>query len=121
MSKLPVEYLRHIRDEAEFLLSTSANLDREALEADPVLARAITRSLEIIGEATKKLPAEFRERYPDIEWRKMAGMRDRLTHDYFDVQYDIVWDVIRNKIPILRDRIVQIIASEQSPDAPKEA
>lgn len=76
MSKLPVEYLRHILDETEFLLSASANLDRETLECDPILARAFTRSLEIIGEATKKLPAEFKQRYPDVEWRKMAGMRD---------------------------------------------
>ena len=115
MSKQPVEYLRHILEEAEFLVSSSAGLDRAKLEADPVLARAFTRSLEIIGEATKKLSADLKRRYPDVEWRKMAGMRDRLTHDYFDVQYDIVWDVVCKKIPALRERISEIIAAEEPP------
>ncbi|MFT7381327.1 MAG: hypothetical protein ACI9Z3_001211, partial [Roseivirga sp.] len=69
---------------------------------DPTLIRAYSRSLEIIGEATKKIPSDFRNRYPDIEWRGMAGLRDKLIHDYFGIDYDLVWDVIQNKIPKLK-------------------
>lgn len=113
MSKLPVEYLRHILDETEFLLSASKNLGREQLESDPIISRAVTRSLEIIGEAAKKLSAEFRQRYPAIEWRKIAGMRDRITHGYFDIDYDVVWKVLQNKIPVLRDKVRDMIAMEE--------
>ncbi len=55
------------------------------------------RSIEIIGEATKKIPNDLRQKYPEIEWRSMAGMRDRLIRDYFGVDYHLVWDVVRNK------------------------
>lgn len=60
--------------------------------ADETLRRAFVRSLEITGEATKKVPDDFRAAFPDVEWRAMAGMRDRLIHDYFGVDFELVWD-----------------------------
>jgi uncharacterized protein with HEPN domain len=69
---------------------------------DETLKRAFVRSLEIIGEASKKLPEEYKAIQPDIEWRKVTGMRDRLIHDYFGVDYTIVWDVAKTKLPELR-------------------
>jgi uncharacterized protein with HEPN domain len=65
--------------------------------------------LEIIGEAAKKVPEEFRKNYPAIEWRAMSGMRDRLIHDYFGVDYELVWDVVQNRIPILQHQISSIL------------
>ena len=83
MSFEPRDYLRHILVEADYLIGRSAGLSYEAFFADETLRRAFVRSLEIIGEAAKKVPDDFRLSNPMIEWRAMAGMRDRLIHDYF--------------------------------------
>ncbi|GAO29317.1 hypothetical protein JCM15548_11491 [Geofilum rubicundum JCM 15548] len=79
---------------------------------DETLKRAVIRSLEIIGEATKKIPADFKFKWNTIKWRNMAGMRDRLIHDYMGVNYSIVWDVVKNKIPELNIQIKEVIENE---------
>ena len=67
------------------------------------------RSLEVIGEAVKRIPDEIKSNYAEIEWKAIAGMRDKLIHDYFGVDYDIVWDAVKNKIPPLKQRIQEIL------------
>ena len=67
------------------------------------------KHLEIIGEATKKIPANFKLLWNSIQWKNMAGMRDRLIHDYIGVNYSIVWDVIKNKIPDLEKQIDSVL------------
>lgn len=111
MSKEPIEFLKHINDECLFILSVSKNLSKDNFLDDEVLKRAIVRSLEIIGEATKKIPADVKIKWNSIQWKNMAGMRDRLIHDYIGVDYTIVWDVIKNKIPELQIQISLVIAS----------
>lgn len=74
----------------------------------------MVRSLEIIGEASKKVDDEFKLLHPYIEWRKMAGTRDRLIHNYFGVDYDIVWDLIKNKLPELREALTEILQQYNS-------
>jgi len=76
---------------------------------DEVLCRAIVRSIEVIGEASKKIDQEFKSDHPHIEWKKMAGTRDKLIHDYFGIDYDIVWDIIENKIPDLDHFLKQLV------------
>jgi len=72
------------------------------------------RSLEIIGEASKKIPDDFKQKYSHLEWRAIAGMRNRLIHGYFGVDYSIVWDVVTTKIPTLHQVIKEIVEVEST-------
>jgi len=113
MSKDPIEFIRHIRDECQYILSvTQTDVTKSDFLGDETLKRAIVRSLEIIGEATKKIPADFKLNWDSISWKYMAGMRDRLIHDYMGTNYLIVWDVMKNKIPELLEQINEVIANE---------
>ncbi len=114
MSLSPLEYLRHILDETDYLLNQTKGVKKKQFLTDETLRRAFVRSLEIIGEATKHVPEDLRAKYPYIEWRAMAGMRDRLIHSYFGIDYDIVWDVVINKVPVLQREIKKVLAKEQS-------
>lgn len=109
MSFEPLDYLRHILAEADYLIKESIGLTEDGFLADETFRRAFVRSLEIIGEAAKKVPEEFRAQHQGVEWRAMAGMRDRLIHNYFGVDYQLVWDIVQNRIPELRDRIASIL------------
>jgi len=115
MSKLPIEYLKHIYDECEFITGAIlTDMTKDNLIDNEVLKRAVIRSLEIIGEATKQIPADIKQQWNGVPWRNIAGMRDKLIHDYIGVNYAIVWDVVRNKIPEIKPIIAQIIESESN-------
>jgi len=105
-------FLRHIMDEIKFLNDQCKRLELHELIEDEVLKRACIRSLEIIGEAVKNLSESFKKKHPEVEWRKIAGLRDKLIHHYFGVDWDIVWDIIRNKIPELEVKMRRLIEEE---------
>lgn len=113
MSFEPLEYLQHILVEAEYLAECGGRTDRASFLADATLRRAFVRSLEIIGEASKKVPDDWRARYPEVEWRAMARMRDRLIHAYFGVDYELVWDVVVSKIPALKLHVERILGDSK--------
>ena len=107
MSKLPEEYLKHVLDEANYLLDSSKDISEEKFMHDETLQRAYARSIEVIGEAVKNLPNDFRLSHSEIDWKKITGMRDGLIHHYFGVDYEIVWDVVKNEIPTLKEQYRQ--------------
>lgn len=109
MSFEPLEYLRHIAVEADYLVEQSGSLSKESFLASATFRRAFVRSLEIIGEAAKKVPEDFRAQHPQVEWRGMAAMRDRLIHGYFGVDHDLVWEVVTMRIPELRRAVGRIL------------
>jgi len=96
-------------DEIDYILNRFSCMDYESFVRDETLKRAFVRSVEVIGEASKKLPEDIKAMQPEIEWRKVSGMRDRLIHDYFGVDYTIVWDVASNKLPDLREKIHDLL------------
>lgn len=105
-----INFILHILQECKYIARLiDEGLTKEKLLNDPTLQRAASRSIEIIGETSKNIDNDFRKEHGDIDWKEMAGMRDRLIHNYFGVNYSIVWDLMINKIPPLAQKMQRII------------
>ena len=107
--KNDTEYLKHIRDECLFLIENYEDLSFEEFNNSEVLKRAAVRSIEIVGEAVKKITDETKAENESIEWKDIARMRDVLIHQYFGVDFEIVWDVITKDIPVLIKKIEKVL------------
>ena len=107
--KQNLPYLKHILDEINFLIRETDKITYEDFLIDELLKRGCARSFEIIGEAVKNLSVEFKDKHEGIDWKKISGMRDKSIHYYFGVNYDIVWKTIKNKLPVLKEKIKIII------------
>ncbi len=106
--------LRHMLDAAKKAISFTQGRERTDLNTDEVLALAVVRLVEILGEAAKNVSQDLKDRTPEIAWRQMAGTRDRLTHAYFDVNLDIIWDIINNDLPPLLEKLEALLSSDST-------
>lgn len=103
--------LRHMLDAARRAIAFTQGRERIDLDTDEMLALALVRLVEILGEAAKNVSQDLRDQSPDIPWRQMAGTRDRLTHAYFEVNLDIIWDIVNNDLPPLVGKLEELLNS----------
>jgi uncharacterized protein with HEPN domain len=114
MSPLRLDFLKHIESECAFIRKFCLGKTKDEIFEDEVLLRAIIRSVEIIGEAVKKLDDDFKLKYPEVEWKKISKTRDRLIHHYYGIDHEILWNIISAKIPALHDQLSEIIREESN-------
>jgi len=104
-------YLEDIRDAIDKVKTYTLGLSQDVFENDNKTIDAVVRNLEIIGEAVKMIPESIRLAHPNIEWKKIAGLRDILAHQYFGIDIDIIWDILKNKLPALEEEIIEILST----------
>ena len=107
------EFLKHILDECKYLLQEYNANTFEDFTSNPRLVKAVCRSLEIIGEATGRIHPDLKTKYKNVAWREMSDIRNKVIHDYFGIDFDIVWDTVKTDIPELKKWIEIIISNEQ--------
>lgn len=102
-------YLDDIIESTERIEKYTNGISYEDFSGSSIYIDAVARNLEVIGEAVKNLPSEIKQKYPEIEWKKIAGMRDILIHEYFGIDSKIIWDIIVNKLPELKKSVKKIL------------
>ncbi len=103
------DYIQDILLSIQEVEEFTDDMDFEEFVSDRKTVNAVIRSLEVMGEAAKKIPPEIRNRYPEIPWKYIAGMRDKLIHEYHGVDLEIVWEVINKEIPPLKPEFEKIL------------
>lgn len=109
MKKDDTVFLRHILDAVNWIEEYTYGMDYEGFREAHLVQDGVIRQLEIIGEVTRNLSKEFRDLHADIPWKDMAGMRDKLTHQYFGVDIAAVWDTVTGDIPGLKGNVAKIL------------
>lgn len=113
MEKKDFTRLKHMLEAANSCLQFADNKKREDLENDKMFSFAVIRALEIFGEAAANISKHFQKKHSQIEWRDITGMRNRLIHAYFDIDYDIVWEAIRYEIPKIIPHLENLLSEHK--------
>jgi uncharacterized protein with HEPN domain len=103
-------FLQDVLDASANVVEFLGAMTRTEFEADKKTVHAVVRNLEVIGEAIKSVPPEVRGQHPQVPWQRIAGLRDILIHHYFEIDIDIVWDIVQNKLPELKLQIEAILS-----------
>lgn len=106
-------FLDDIRESGAKVLRYTAGMTFEQFVQDEKVFDAVVRNLGIIGEATKHVPNEIRDHYPQIAWQKISGLRDIVVHEYFGIDEEILWDIIQNHVPELLEQVAQILGNDE--------
>lgn len=112
MSRLPIEFLLHIQRELAYLIKRSGEITYDEFTDNEDLMRSFIKSLEIIGEASKNVSEEIRSNNPEFAWSGFAKLRDRLIHQYWGIDYELIWNAIQTEIPLNKEWIDVIIEQE---------
>jgi len=107
-------YLKDIIEAMNAIESFVRDMDFDTFQEDDRTASAVVRKFEIIGEATKNIPENIKQKYPEVPWKEMAGMRDKLIHFYFGVNYRLVWQTICNRLPNVKPLIEKILKTRNA-------
>lgn len=110
---MPRDYKAYLRDILEAIRKIekyTESINFEEFRNSELIQDGVVRNLEIIGEAVKNIPEDIKRNNPDVEWRKIAGLRDILVHAYFGIDVEVVWDIVKNKVPELKGKIEKILS-----------